>query len=173
MADRLRRAGEEVCRVILFDAPVPRPGLRFVLDEAAWGLSDLRHLTARQRVERARNFLRNRWTWPRRGDTGDPTAHAEDTLIALNRANRTALMNYRAGPSPVPLAVLRTAEGTRRSGGDPALGWTRLAQAGVSHRLVSGTHDTMFDREHLGGLIEAVTPLLGPCAPTRLSAQAQ
>jgi thioesterase domain-containing protein len=160
MAARLRRDGEEVCRVILFDATVPRHGLRFLVDELAWNLGDLRQVTLRRLAGQARNFVRNRRRSPRRGATESSSAHAEETLVALNRANRTALMNYRAAPSATPLAVLRTAQGTRRTGGDPALGWISFAQGGLSHRLVGGSHDTMFDLEHIDALTAAVLPLL-------------
>jgi thioesterase domain-containing protein len=100
---------------------------------------------------------------------GVPFTAAEiDRMLAVYRANMTAMSRYRPDvryPLPIELVVADDADphvtaGRSAVASDPDLGWGCASVVGVRVRTVPGTHFTMLREPHMAALARQLTDCL-------------
>jgi hypothetical protein len=88
------------------------------------------------------------------------TNRAGREISFLRRAVQVAYLKYEAHPTHLPLAIVRTQASCDRAGGDATMGWGYRARGALHSELVPGSHFTLFEPEHIGGVAAAVDRIL-------------
>jgi amino acid adenylation domain-containing protein len=172
MARRLNEQDEAVPLVVLLDSPVPSNGWRYWYDEATLNLDHLRGLSLRQAADKARTFFVNRAA-RYRTPSASPSRRAEDMVAQTSRSNYVAAKRYVPGIYDGPVAILRTEQGTRLANGARLLGWEGVVTGDATSSLVTGTHDSMFDEDHLGCLALRLAEVLARFASDQSESASQ
>ena len=167
----LRRQGEEVSGLVVFDTPAPLPenrrrraghedltdgrwlrGIALLVERVTGtplpiSLEALAELSIDSFLDRFREHLEAVHLLPPGSDPG----HARG-LLEVSKANTRALLDYELpGRLDVAVHLVRAselhpddAEVMTAPADDPAWGWTRATTGPVAHRRVPGDHLTMF-----------------------------
>jgi thioesterase domain-containing protein len=121
---------------------------------------------AARRAERAEEQrmreveLRNRWGDDHVPEGGGMTNRAGREISFLRRAVQVAYLKYQAHPTQLPLALVRTQATSERAGADATMGWGHCARGSLHTEVVPGSHFTLFEPEHIGGVAAAVDRIL-------------
>jgi thioesterase domain-containing protein len=115
-----------------------------------------RHAEREERRRMREVDLANRW-----GDHVIPEGQgmknrAGRDISFLRRAVQVAYLKYQPHPTHLPLALIRTQASCERAGGDATLGWSHRVRGSLQTALVPGSHFTLFEPEHIGGVAAAV-----------------
>ncbi|HEX7239284.1 MAG TPA: alpha/beta fold hydrolase, partial [Longimicrobiaceae bacterium] len=178
MAQRLRRAGEEVALLALVDTWAPlegsRPGVAGDADLLALLAEDLGYAGPEEELRELREVLRvlpdgeriARFTEWMRGAAPDlpvPDPAEVPRRLAVYRATSRAVAEYGAAPYPGRITVLRASHGP--PGDDPRLRWSRLSTEPLEVRTVPGTHHSIVREPGVRALADALLEPLRASAP--------
>lgn len=93
------------------------------------------------------------------------TRHTRERMSFLKRTIHVAYLKYKRHDTRLPITLLRTEESFRKSGQDPSLGWAPFVRGRFAVDAIGGTHDTVFEPEHLPQLAQQIERALRDCEP--------
>jgi thioesterase domain-containing protein/acyl carrier protein len=170
LARQLQAAGDEVSRLILFDAAIPRPGETFDENDLAALLGLLFPDEHPQRIEHPRQLpLEEQLVeFQRRSQRAqlllsDASSSQVQRIYEVFQANMKAVVSYLPSAFPGRLTLIRATQRATPMHDDPLLGWGPWAAGGIEVYEVPCGHLTMFQQP----AVRQVAEILEKCLTER------
>ena len=168
MARLLKKQGEEVALLVLFNAPTPS-GLKgwplrpaYLRKRITYELSKLRSLPTHKKlmvIAKKASWLSYHVVgmlktalWRMLPQSFSGKSGRNQRFLSVKNINLLAAKIYQPGPSPGRITFFSTAELSSLYSIDPKAGWMKLAEDGIEVYEVAGDHNSMFDPQHVDAL---------------------
>ena len=168
MARLLKKQGEEVALLVLFNAPTP-DGLRdwplgraYLRKRITYELRKLRSLPIQKKlvvIAKKASWLSYHVAgilktalWRLLPQSSSGKSERNQRFLNVANINILAAKTYQPGPYPGRITFFSTAELSWLYSIDPKAGWMELAEDGIEVYEVAGHHNSMFDPQHVDAL---------------------